>query len=42
VPGHPPRLLTPINPCVLPIQPIANARALQASRLGPVTLAAGT
>jgi cytochrome c biogenesis protein CcdA len=34
-------LLTLINPCVLPVLPIVLATALQASRLGPVALAAG-
>jgi cytochrome c biogenesis protein CcdA len=34
-------LLTLINPCVLPILPIVLAGALQASRLGPLALAAG-
>ncbi|WP_085526402.1 cytochrome c biogenesis CcdA family protein [Maritimibacter sp. HL-12] len=34
-------LLTLINPCVLPVLPIVLASALQASRLGPVALAAG-
>ena len=34
-------LLTLINPCVLPVIPIVLATALQASRLGPVALAAG-
>lgn len=34
-------LLTLINPCVLPVVPIVLATALQASRLGPVALAAG-
>lgn len=34
-------LLTLINPCVLPVLPIVIASALQASRLGPVALAAG-
>ena len=34
-------LLTLINPCVLPVIPIVLATALQASRLGPVVLAAG-
>ena len=34
-------LLTLINPCVLPVLPIALASALQAHRLGPVALAAG-
>lgn len=34
-------LLTLINPCVLPILPIVLVSALNASRLGPVALAAG-
>ena len=34
-------LLTLINPCVLPVLPIVLATALQASRLGPLALAAG-
>jgi cytochrome c-type biogenesis protein len=34
-------VLTLINPCVLPVLPIVLASALQASRLGPVVLAAG-
>ncbi|MDJ0630691.1 MAG: cytochrome c biogenesis CcdA family protein [Rhodobacter sp.] len=34
-------LLTLINPCVLPILPIVLATALQASRHGPLTVAAG-
>jgi len=34
-------LLTLINPCVLPILPIVLASALQASRWGPIALAAG-
>ncbi|AHM03310.1 cytochrome C-type biogenesis protein (ccdA), conjectural [Roseibacterium elongatum DSM 19469] len=34
-------LLTLINPCVLPVLPIVLAGALQASRWGPVALAAG-
>ncbi len=34
-------LLTLVNPCVLPVIPIVLATALQASRLGPVVLAAG-
>lgn len=34
-------LLTLINPCVLPVLPIVLASALNASRLGPVALAAG-
>lgn len=34
-------LLTLINPCVLPVLPIVLATALQASRHGPVLLAAG-
>jgi len=34
-------LLTLINPCVLPVLPIVLVSALDASRLGPVALAAG-
>lgn len=34
-------LLTLINPCVLPVLPIVLATALQSSRWGPVSLAAG-
>ena len=34
-------LLTLINPCVLPVLPIVLASALNASRMGPVALAAG-
>lgn len=34
-------LLTLINPCVVPVLPIVLATALQASRWGPVVLAAG-
>ncbi|MEQ9692912.1 cytochrome c biogenesis CcdA family protein [Shimia sp. SDUM112013] len=34
-------LLTLINPCVLPVLPIVLATALQASKYGPVALAAG-
>ena len=34
-------LLTLINPCVLPILPIVLATALQASRHGPLAVAAG-
>lgn len=34
-------LLTLINPCVLPVIPIVLATALQASKFGPVALAAG-
>jgi cytochrome c biogenesis protein CcdA len=34
-------LFTLINPCVLPVLPIVLATALQASRWGPVALAAG-
>ena len=34
-------LLTLINPCVLPVLPIVLVGALNASRLGPVALAAG-
>ena len=34
-------LLTLINPCVLPVLPIVLASALNTSRLGPLSLAAG-
>lgn len=34
-------LLTLVNPCVLPVLPIVLATALQASKWGPVALAAG-
>ena len=34
-------LLTLINPCVLPVIPVALASAASANRLGPVALAAG-
>lgn len=34
-------LLTLINPCVLPVLPLVLASALQASRFGPLALAAG-
>ena len=34
-------LLTLINPCVVPVLPIVLATALQASKWGPVALAAG-
>ncbi|MCK0126617.1 cytochrome c biogenesis CcdA family protein [Gelidibacter sp. F2691] len=34
-------LLTLINPCVLPVLPIVLATALQASRFGPLAVAAG-
>ena len=34
-------LLTLVNPCVLPLLPIVIAAAFQASRLGPLALAAG-
>ena len=34
-------LLTLINPCVLPVLPIVLATALQASRYGPLAVAAG-
>lgn len=34
-------LLTLINPCVVPVLPIVIATALQASRLGPLAMAAG-
>jgi cytochrome c-type biogenesis protein len=39
--GYAAGLLTLINPCVLPVLPIVLATALQASRWGPVALAAG-
>ena len=39
--GYAAGLLTLINPCVLPVLPIVLASALQASRWGPVALAAG-
>ena len=39
--GYAAGLLTLINPCVLPVLPIVLASALQASRFGPLTLAAG-
>ncbi|MEO1308543.1 MAG: cytochrome c biogenesis protein CcdA, partial [Pseudomonadota bacterium] len=39
--GYSAGLLTLINPCVLPVLPIVLAGALQASRWGPVALAAG-
>lgn len=39
--GYAAGLLTLINPCVLPILPIVLATALQAGRLGPLTVAAG-
>ncbi|MBM7068996.1 cytochrome c biogenesis CcdA family protein [Actibacterium sp. 188UL27-1] len=39
--GYGAGLLTLINPCVLPVLPIVLAGALQASRWGPVALAAG-
>ncbi len=39
--GYAAGLLTLINPCVLPVLPIVLATALQASRWGPVMLAAG-
>ena len=39
--GYVAGLLTLINPCVLPVLPIVLATALQASRFGPVALAAG-
>jgi cytochrome c-type biogenesis protein len=39
--GYGAGLLTLINPCVLPILPIVLATALQASRLGPLAVAAG-
>lgn len=39
--GYGAGLLTLINPCVLPVLPIVLAAALQASRWGPVMLAAG-
>ncbi len=39
--GYGAGLLTLINPCVLPILPIVLATALQASRFGPLAVAAG-
>ncbi|TMV51775.1 cytochrome c biogenesis protein CcdA, partial [Thioclava sp. BHET1] len=39
--GYAAGLLTLINPCVLPVLPIVLASALQASRFGPLALAAG-
>lgn len=39
--GYGAGLLTLINPCVLPVLPIVLATAMQASRWGPVALAAG-
>ncbi|HHL19984.1 MAG TPA: cytochrome c biogenesis protein CcdA [Aliiroseovarius sp.] len=39
--GYGAGLLTLINPCVLPVLPIVLATALQASRWGPVAIAAG-
>lgn len=39
--GYAAGLLTLINPCVLPVLPIVLATALQAGRMGPVTVAAG-
>ncbi|NKB26282.1 MAG: cytochrome c biogenesis protein CcdA [Rhodobacteraceae bacterium] len=39
--GYAAGLLTLINPCVLPILPIVLATALQASRHGPLAIAAG-
>ncbi|MGB5735170.1 MAG: cytochrome c biogenesis protein CcdA [Thiohalocapsa sp.] len=39
--GYGAGLLTLINPCVLPILPIVLATALQASRYGPLAMAAG-
>ncbi len=39
--GYGAGLLTLINPCVLPVLPIVLATALQASRWGPLMLAAG-
>jgi len=39
--GYGAGLLTLINPCVLPVLPIVLATALQASRWGPLALAAG-
>lgn len=39
--GYGAGLLTLINPCVLPVLPIVLATALQASRQGPLALAAG-
>ena len=34
-------LLTLINPCVVPVLPLVLAGSLQASRFGPLALAAG-
>ena len=39
--GYAAGLLTLINPCVLPVLPIALASSLQGHRLGPVALTAG-
>ncbi len=39
--GYAAGVLTLINPCVLPVLPIVLASALQASRFGPLALAAG-
>ncbi len=39
--GYGAGLLTLINPCVLPVLPIVLATALQASRYGPLAVAAG-
>jgi len=39
--GYGAGLLTLINPCVLPVLPIVLATALQASRFGPLAIAAG-
>lgn len=39
--GYAAGLLTLINPCVLPVLPIVLATALQAGRMGPLTVAAG-
>jgi len=39
--GYAAGLLTLINPCVLPVLPIVLATALQASRYGPMAVAAG-
>lgn len=39
--GYGAGVLTLINPCILPVLPIVLATALQASRWGPVALAAG-
>ena len=39
--GYAAGLLTLINPCVVPVLPIVLASSLQASRAGPIALAAG-